>query len=372
MKHFLSVAFIIWNSISVIRTQGFEEDAELFEPPQEPTRILYNIGHMANDIPQANQFLADGANGLEVDVRFDGNGKPNRLYHGVPCDCFRNCVKSSDLMPFLSHMRERSTPGSPTYTEKLALLFLDLKLKDVDDHKAPLYAAGDAVAATIIENIYLNGTGNSSLWILVGIPSTRQAPAVEGFRDAFKRLGQQSLFQRVGFEVSDEQNMDEVQQMFRGLQIERNIWQGDGITNCVAGRTDARLRRAITKRDNPTGEWVRVDKVYRWTIDTKTAMRHTLRLGVDGIMTNDPDDVLKVSRESEFSSRFRMAINSDNPFEKIPGPGPLRVGCQSNYCWKDCTFSGKWCWTALQGCKSKSNICNTKLSCSGSCGKRRK
>lgn len=71
--------------------------------------------------------------------------------------------------------------------------------------------------------------------------------------------------------------MDVVQQTFRGLNIKSGIWQGDGVTNCIAGRSDARLRQALVKRDAPSGPWVNVDKVYRWTVDTKTAMRHSLR-----------------------------------------------------------------------------------------------
>lgn len=66
---------------------------------------------MANDIPQIDEFLEDGANAVEVDVRFQGNGIPTNIYHGAPCDCFRTCHRSEDFGQFLNHIRERSTPG---------------------------------------------------------------------------------------------------------------------------------------------------------------------------------------------------------------------------------------------------------------------
>lgn len=331
-------------------------------------RILYNIGHMADDIPQADQFIADGANALEVDVRFERNGSPTRLYHGVPCDCFRTCHRTVGFGEFLDHVKQRSTPGSSSYTDRLALLLLDLKLEDVDQHEDPLYAAGDQVAGQVIERLYQNGTSGSKLWIVVGIPLVSHSAALRGFQEAFARYNVTGLLEKVGYEVTDEDNMDVVQQSLRGLGIRSGIWQGDGITNCIAGRSDARLRQAIVKRDAPSGPWVVVDKVYRWTIDTKTAIRHSLRLGVDGIMTNDPDDVVLVVQEPEFSYRYRLATNADNPHVKVMGPGPLRFGCSSNYCWKDCTFTGRWCWTGQSGCSSDPTKCSLNLACSGSCG----
>ncbi|GAB6022580.1 hypothetical protein CHUAL_006681 [Chamberlinius hualienensis] len=377
ISHFLVIVFVYFTSSTVscrdydagVDVRQREELSPSSSNGSNSARPLYNIGHMANDIPQADQFLADGANALEVDVRFHSNGIPSKVYHGYPCDCFRDCRRNENAKTYIAHIRERSTPGSGSYTNRLAMLMFDLKLNDVDNHETPLYAAGDSVASFLIDDLYLNGTSNTQLWVILGIPYTNHSPAINGFRDAFKRRNVTHLLDKIGYEVTEESNMDLVQQTLRGLQINQGIWQGDGITNCVFLRSDSRLRQAIAKRDSPSGPWVSVDKVYRWTIDTKVAMRHTLRLGVDGIMTNDPDDLYEVIREPEFANKYRLATNEDNPLVKIVGRGPLRVGCSRNWCWKDCSYTGKWCWTEYTGCSSDPDKCTLDLECSSSCGK---
>ena len=52
-----------------------------------------------------------------------------------------------------------------------------------------------------------------------------------------------------------------------------------------------------------------------------------VRLGVDAIVTNKPENVCKVLRERRFYRKFRLATPDDDPFVTAPRHGKYRVGC---------------------------------------------
>lgn len=61
-------------------------------------------------------------------------------------------------------------------------------------------------------------------------------------------------------------------------------------------------------------------KVYSWTIDLKSTIRDSLRLGVDGIISNDVVNVLETLNEDEFKYGYHLANNDDDPFCVIREP----------------------------------------------------
>ncbi|XP_076314908.1 dermonecrotic toxin LarSicTox-alphaI-1-like [Tachypleus tridentatus] len=102
--------------------------------------------------------------------------------------------------------------------------------------------------------------------------------------------------------------------MYKNLGITKNRWQGDGVSNCINPLWGTiRLRSAVNNRKRETGY---VDKVYRWTVDLSTSVRTMLSRDVDAIMTNHPERVKNVLQELQFRRRFRMALKSDNPWER--------------------------------------------------------
>ena len=44
---------------------------------------------------------------------------------------------------------------------------------------------------------------------------------------------------------------------------------------------------------------------------------HTNRTGVDGIITNHPERLVALLRDPEFSERFRLADQNDDPWERV-------------------------------------------------------
>ena len=108
--------------------------------------------------------------------------------------------------------------------------------------------------------------------------------------------------------------VNEITSMWRGLKYISNIWQGDGRTNCISPLFPMnRLKQVIFARENHP----QISKVYHWTIDLTTSLRASLRAGVDAIITNHPERLVKVLKEPAFSSRLKMADKWDNPWVKV-------------------------------------------------------
>lgn len=74
-------------------------------------RPFYNIAHMVNSIPEINYYLNRGANAIEADVTFAPNGSALYTFHGYPCDCFRHCTGSEDIVNYLKYLRTITVPG---------------------------------------------------------------------------------------------------------------------------------------------------------------------------------------------------------------------------------------------------------------------
>lgn len=93
-----------------------------------------------------------------------------------------------------------------------------------------------------------------------------------------------------------------------------NVWQGDGITNCLSYiRPNQRIRELIRLRDGNLTDGYAA-KIYHWTIDSKWTIKDSLRLGVDGMITNEVSNIMDALNDDEFRSMYHLASNDDDPF----------------------------------------------------------
>lgn len=67
---------------------------------------------MVNAIYQVDYYLRSGSNSLEFDIAFDWQGTAEYTFHGIPCDCFRSCLRYEHFVPYLNYMRKLTTPGN--------------------------------------------------------------------------------------------------------------------------------------------------------------------------------------------------------------------------------------------------------------------
>ncbi|KAF8786792.1 Dermonecrotic toxin LiSicTox-alphaV1 like protein [Argiope bruennichi] len=273
-------------------------------------RPFYNIGHMVNSIEEIEEFLKKGANALEIDIQFFPNGSVKETNHGSPCDCRRTCDGRANLKDYLKHLRSITDPNTPVnYYEQLPMLFFDLKMETSNDK----IESGRDIAWHVLNYLWGdNEDREQEIKVLLSFDNINDKDVVIGFRNEFERQGQKSRLKDVGFDGGSG-SLSDIEKIFGDLKIE-NVWIGDGMTNCFSFiRPDFRVKNATAIRDSSDGF---IDKVYKWTIDMHFLMREALNIGVDAMITNEPDRLLEVIKEPEFERSFRLATVDDNPFEK--------------------------------------------------------
>jgi len=254
-----------------------------------------------------------------VDISFDRRGVPIETYHGFPCDCGRHCHYRENFVDFLSYV---GGIASPSAQNRLLLIILDLKLKDLNgDEKV---TAGLYLASMLHRHIYeryendwqqLDGLVQPPVRVIISINHVTDSVLIRSFLDQAKVNGYHFMTKHVGFDVGMNDNLNEISLMWNELNgITSNIWQGDGLTNCAnIIRGVDRLKDAISVR-NGQGHF---RKIYYWTADILYQIRTVLRLGIDAILTNRPERVRQALEEPEFRSKYRLATPFDDPFAQF-------------------------------------------------------
>lgn len=234
----------------------------------------------------------------------------------------------------MRYVREIAIDEPHGIGRNLTLLFLDLKL-DYLDHKAKA-RAGIELAKSIKENLYFdertlsenesnnleNNTQNESnnqrknlFRLILSVNHVTDLELINNFLHYLEINNSSHLLDKIGFDVGMNDDLQQIESMWKRFSNRLNLWQGDGYTNCFSPFYNLeRLTKALLKRDHASGY---PRKVYQWTIDLHDRMREALRLGVDAVMTNHPERLLTVLREPDLAHDYRLATREDDPFRKI-------------------------------------------------------
>lgn len=279
-------------------------------------RPVYNIAHMVNSVAKLDDAMKRGANAVEADVTFADNGTALKLFHGVPCDCFRACEIQDQVPAFLQYVRKTTGRYGGKYSQQLALLVLDLKSGNIDSKQK--YRAGVDTAEKLIENLWYGVPPWDAMNVLLSVPSVSDKEMLRGVIQTISRFNPVML-DKIGFDISNNDKLDNIRAVYRELNVGMHRWQGDGVSNCLSFlRPPARLQRVIDDRESEGAESY-VDKAYQWTVDLPKQLRRSLRRGVDGIITNRPERLKSILQEEEFKSKLRLATSADSPWSRFGG-----------------------------------------------------
>ncbi|KFM59798.1 Sphingomyelin phosphodiesterase D SpeSicTox-betaIB2a, partial [Stegodyphus mimosarum] len=213
------------------------------EREKDGRRPIWNIAHMVNAIYQVDYYLRMGANSVEFDVEFDSEGKAMRTFHGLPCDCFRNCYRTENFIDYIDYLSQVTTPGDENFRETLVLLFMDVKLRGLS--RKAKFRAGEDIARKLIKYYWKKGTPKARAYILISLPSINHLEFVESFRKVLSDNKYSSYYEsKTGFDFSGNENLDFIRSALESVGITHHIWQGDGITNCLP-RGTRRLWEAL-------------------------------------------------------------------------------------------------------------------------------
>lgn len=216
----------------------------------------------------------------------------------------------------------------PPATSNLQVVLLDLKLSDLNVTQKQV--AGEALASILSDNLYepywharerakRQSQGDDQLQfyrppvrVVVSINHVTDAVLVRSFIGILESNRWDFMRQFIGFDVGMNDELGNITSMWQNeLNGVWNIWQGDGLTNCAnLARGVSRLKEALQVR-NDQGPF---KKVYYWTVDILYQIRSVFRLGLDAVLTNQPDRVIQVLEEPEFRNKYRLATPFDDPF----------------------------------------------------------
>ncbi|XP_040071963.1 dermonecrotic toxin SPH-like [Ixodes scapularis] len=300
----------------MIRTLALVTALAITVKCQDDGRPFYVIGHMVNSIPQVSQFLELGANAIESDVEFSKSGTALRTFHGLPCDCLRRCKQSANIVDYFQYIRNVTGFRHSQYSEKLLLVFLDLKVSKLPPGSK--YGAGVDIATKLVLHLWDGVPFYDMMNVLLSIGRASDMAVLTGVIDTIIGFDPSlSLFNHLGFDVGLNDKLENIAKMYERLGVNGHRWQGDGITNCLTSlRCPLRLKKTISYRDTNKRESY-VDKVYYWTVDKVATIRKTIRRGVDAIITNRPKRVTSVLAEDELKKTVRLATYRDDPWMRL-------------------------------------------------------
>ncbi|GFY72712.1 dermonecrotic toxin SPH, partial [Trichonephila inaurata madagascariensis] len=114
-------------------------------------RPFYIMGHLVNSIEEISEYLERGSNVLESDIEFFKNGSVKAVYHGFPCDCYRECENSANMADYLQTVRNITDPNVPgNYYDQMVLQLFDLKLNTSEDKRF----SGREVARHVLDYLW--------------------------------------------------------------------------------------------------------------------------------------------------------------------------------------------------------------------------
>lgn len=241
------------------------------------------IAHMVNTPNSIRWALAQGANGIEIDLKFD-DSHPGRFHHGFPCDCtcflsyatFQDsgCMVLGEGCSASTGVTEMTDflGSSEIVSSQLAIIYIDAKL----DKSVPNYAeAGANVVRLLNEKVLGRGYRGQ---IILGSSSISRSDFLRG---ALREAANSNYADRYFYTIGQEgKKADKV--LKSSLQLgTRNIVYNTGASACFPYKTFYNAIRYSLQSKAYAAVGI-------WTVDQEASIKNYLNAGVDFIVTNRP------------------------------------------------------------------------------------
>ena len=275
---------------------------------------VYVIAHMTNTPAAVDWALEEGANGVEIDLRFNATHVPEVFHHRGVCDCIcapgkesvcrilgsesdgghsNPCESRTGSANLLQHLATKS---------QLALVVIDSKIEGMTI--AAQETAGRSVIRALDENLFRSDKGYLGK-VIVGTAKSQGTPYLKAAAGAANKSPNAK---RIFFSFDQEAGRaTETIERLVGLPTKARAY-GTGTTACSLGPFGSAIEHGY--RNKRVGV---VSLVYIWTLDRKRSMERYLEKGARGIITNYP------RRAHDIVSRmgFELALpDTDLPWAK--------------------------------------------------------
>jgi len=253
---------------------------------------FYVIAHMTNTPEAARWAIGQGANAVEIDLRFDDDGTPTSFKHGGICDCL--CAMGDDHVCSVLEPSCNATSGVPQMFEalhaipELALVMIDSKI-DGDASAETQRAAGTRVIDALTTGLFARGYRGK---VVVAAPKTDARVYIE----AAARAAARSVFAKrisFAFDQMGKSAANAACTLDTLSELTPNRVFGTGVSACAIGNYEPAVRAAAeSERAGTSG------LTYVWTLDRAESMRRYIDAGARGIITNKPSKLVEVVQAS--------------------------------------------------------------------------
>jgi glycerophosphoryl diester phosphodiesterase len=253
-------------------------------------RPFYLCGHNPNSFDLVTQALAQGANALEPDVNVF-HERPNELCisHGGTLGTGRGEAGEPGLVPFLQFLRRQAE-----LHPQLSLIVFDCKpATNTAEH-----------GVTLLEAIREHLTDSTRLNVILSIAEMANAAMFDKIAPMLR--------DREGLMVDAENDPVAVSNMFVQRRVtHQGFGNGVSVLNSLLGPN---VRPSMERACELRAETNQPRFIYVWTVNSGDLAREYIRIGVDGIITDDVAGLRDIVEEPGMKQLVRLATRDDDPF----------------------------------------------------------
>ena len=304
--------------------------------PRKQSAGFFNIAHLSNSKEAVDYAVKAGANGVEVDLQFDDDDKPDHFGHGFPCDCtchilnsgicnHISCSTKTNVKTLLNHIAKK---------KELALVYIDSKHPTSGNS----VARGKHVIQVIDKELFGQGyKGNVIVSVAKGsslkyLKSAATCAKMSAFQDNYYFT----------IDQSDGSLKTTINQLIELSPYTNNRVYSTGTTACFSKHFYQEI--LIGHKNQQEGV---VGSVFAWTVDDPEIIKTYIEKGVNGIITNQP----KVLANVVSKCGLRLA----DPGSKIPCATNKHVSKSIDSC--DCDYHNGGCTISKKASKNLACKC---------------
>ncbi len=251
-------------------------------------RPFYIIGHNPNTLPDVKLALAAGANAIEPDI--------NVYAHDPTGLCMSHFEGDRDASPLITYLRDLHQVVKEN--EQLVLIIFDCK------HAVTTPELGNTILTAIRNHL----THDTDIYIILSVGKLKEVSMF----DEIKNI----LGPREGIMIDEENDPLSVTSYFKDNEVS-NPCYGNGISIPLKMIFGPKIRPGIERACALRAETGLPKFICVWTVNSEHLKREYIRIGVDGIISDDLEELSKLSKEIEFQPVIRLATRDDNPFSPV-------------------------------------------------------
>ncbi len=289
--------------------------------PAKPLRPFYIIAHGANTLAKARECLAAGANALEIDVN-ELAGETNVLCIGHGPDLGGGATKKTEAIPLAEFLDGLHTLAKGD--DKFCLVYFDCKtLAATPEH-------GEQLLAAIRQHLVGAEPDRTEMVTLISVGKPKD-------KAMFARIANQ-LGPREGVMIDGYSDPVMVSGIFTDAHVANQAFC-DGIVPVNTFLNMFLIHGAVKLACQMRDELHQIRFVGTWSVNNPILLKHYIKMGVDGIVTDEHAQWYNFSvenaghglrslshlvRDEGAALGVRAATRADNPFTPVNPAVPVQ------------------------------------------------